>query len=276
MNRAAGRMDVIGGIDALTRDVGRLFVVVGVFDGLHRGHAYLLRELRHAAARRRAKPAVLTFDHHPDEILAGAAPPLLCDPEERLSRLERAGVSVTIVQHFDLALRMTSFDAFVTRLDERVELAGFLMTPDSAFGFERRGTPDAVAGLGRALGYDVELVAPLELDGRAVRSSDIRAAIAAGDLARAARGLGRPVSVTGRSKRLAAATELRTELPVALPPDGAYAAVAVSSGDRTGVRRRLVVRSDRVTLEPPLGVPDGVRVRARLPVPTQPATIRRS
>ena len=74
---------------------GPLLVVVGVFDGLHRGHLYLLRELRRAARRLGARPAVLTFDHHPDEILAGAAPPLLCDPDERLARLERAGVAVT-------------------------------------------------------------------------------------------------------------------------------------------------------------------------------------
>ena len=60
-----------------------------------------------------ARPAVLTFDHHPDEILAGAAPPLLCDPEERLARLERDGVAVTVVEHFDEALRRTPYDAFV-------------------------------------------------------------------------------------------------------------------------------------------------------------------
>ena len=60
------------------------------------------------------------------------------------------------------------------------------MTPDAAFGFERRGTPDALAALGRERGFDVVVVPPFTLDGRAVRSSDIRAAIAAGDLAAAA------------------------------------------------------------------------------------------
>ena len=75
-------MTVVAGVDALEPHHGPLFVVIGVFDGLHLGHQYLLRHLRRAASRSEAKPAVITFDHHPDEILVGAAPPpLLCDPE---------------------------------------------------------------------------------------------------------------------------------------------------------------------------------------------------
>src|SRR4029077_10389066 len=106
----------------------------GVFDGLHRGHEYLLRELRGVASARGARPTVITFDHHPDEILKGAAPPLLCDPEERLERLAAAGIEVTVIETFDRALRETPYDAWIRRIADRVELAGFLMTPESAFG----------------------------------------------------------------------------------------------------------------------------------------------
>ncbi|HYX12122.1 MAG TPA: hypothetical protein VE817_09075, partial [Candidatus Acidoferrum sp.] len=70
---------VVDGVEGMSGDLGRLFVVVGVFDGLHRGHAYLLEHLLTEADRRRARPSVITFDHHPDEVLVGAAPPLLCD-----------------------------------------------------------------------------------------------------------------------------------------------------------------------------------------------------
>ncbi|HYN48809.1 MAG TPA: adenylyltransferase/cytidyltransferase family protein, partial [Candidatus Nanopelagicales bacterium] len=114
--------DALPGIEALRPADGPILVVVGVFDGLHRGHLYLLRELRRAARRLHARPAVLTFDHHPDEILAGAAPPLLCDPEERLARLERDGVAVTVVEHFDEALRRTPYDAFVASIRARTPL----------------------------------------------------------------------------------------------------------------------------------------------------------
>jgi riboflavin kinase / FMN adenylyltransferase len=228
---------VVHGVDGLTHEDGRLFVVIGVFDGLHRGHLYLLDELGKAARARDAKPAVITFDHHPDEIITGQAPPLLCDPAERLERLESAGVAVTVVQTFDVALRMTPFDAFVRRIVERVDLAGFLMTPESAFGHDRGGTPETVAALGRDLGYDVVVVPQFELDGKAVRSADIRAAIAAGDLREAEQLLGRPVSVVGTVARAARdATELSFPMPVSLPPAGAYEATLTTPGGGERVR----------------------------------------
>ena len=218
----AGASSVVPGVDALRPSHGRLFMVVGVFDGLHRGHMYLIRHLRHEAAKRHARPAVITFDAHPDEILRGVAPPLLLDPQERLERLAGAGVEVTVVQHFDVALRTTPYDAFVRRIVERVDLAGFLMTPDAAFGYERRGTPEALSELGRAGGFEVVVVPPFEIDGRAIRSSEIRQAIAAGDLASARRALGRDVAVIGSatSSEDRAATEIRFDLPTAVPPDG--------------------------------------------------------
>ncbi len=219
--------DALPGIDALRASDGPLLVAVGVFDGLHRGHLYLLRELRRAARRLGAHPAVLTFDHHPDEILAGAAPPLLCDPDERLARLERDGVAVTIVEHFDEALRRTPYDAFVRHLQARTRIAGFLMTPDAAFGHERRGTPATLAALGAATGFEVVVVPPFDLDGRPVRSTEIRAAIAGGDLASARALLGRRVAATGIVAERDAdgrGAALRFPLPVALPPAGTYAA----------------------------------------------------
>lgn len=216
-------MRVVPGIDALDSTVGRLFVVVGVFDGLHLGHEYLLRELARGAARRDAVPAVVTFDHHPEEVLLGKAPPLLCDPDERLARLEAASVAVTVVQTFDVALRETPFEAFVRRIADRVDLAGFLMTPESAFGYQRAGTPDRVAALGHAMGYDVEVVPQFTLDGEPVRSSDIRAAIAAGDLGRAERLLGRRYGVTGDGVEIGVhRVAMRFAMPVALPPAGTY------------------------------------------------------
>jgi len=226
MSDAPPSIDAVHGIDALTRAHGRLFVVVGVFDGLHRGHQYLLRHLRREARRRGARPAVVTFDHHPDEIVVGAAPPLLCDLDERLVRLADEGVEVTVVQHFDVALRMTSYDRFVEMIRERVELAGFLMTPDAAFGHERRGTPPALAELGRRDGFEVVVVPPLDLDDHPVRSADVRAAVAAGDLAGARHLLGRSLAVVGeRIDGGPAGVRLAFPIPMALPPAGRYAAL---------------------------------------------------
>jgi riboflavin kinase/FMN adenylyltransferase len=217
-------MQVVHGVDQLAPEHGPAFVVIGVFDGLHLGHTYLLRHLVTEAKARQAHPMVITFDHHPDEVLTGHAPPLLLDPAERLERLAAADVAVTVVQHFDEALRRTPYDVFVERIRDRVELRGFLMTPDAAFGYERRGTPDALAELGARLGFDVVVAPPFTLDGRPVRSSDIRSAIAAGDLAGASALLGRPVSLTGVVEDSGPdGVGLGFELPVALPPAGEYA-----------------------------------------------------
>ncbi len=218
-------MDVVEGIDELGPQHGPAFIVVGVFDGLHRGHAYLLDHLVAEASARGARPAVITFDHHPDEVLMGKAPPLLLDPGERLERLEAAGVAVTVVQHFDQALRQTPYDAFVERIRARVALSGFLMTPEAAFGFERRGTPATLAVLGARDGFDVVVVPTFDLDGQEVRSSTIRDSVAGGDLVTAARLLGRPVSLTGSTEAAGdGRTRLEFALPLALPPDGDYEA----------------------------------------------------
>jgi len=263
--------DALPGIDALRPSDGPLLVALGMFDGLHRGHLYLLRELRRAARRLGARPTVITFDHHPDEVIAGAAPPLLCDPDERLSRLERAGVALTVVEHFDDALRRTPYDAYVARIRARTDLAGFVMTPDAAFGHQRRGTPQALSELGRRDGFEVVVVPPFDLDGRPVRSSEIRAAIAAGDLEAARALLGRRVAATGSlSSREAGGRggRLTFALPVALPPAGEYRATVEAArgpGVRPGpVRRgRAAVRADgtiEVRTSPDALRPDRLRV----------------
>jgi riboflavin kinase/FMN adenylyltransferase len=212
-------MEVVTGVDALRPAHGPIFAVIGVFDGLHRGHVYLLDHLVREALARDAHPCVITFDHHPDEVLTGTAPPLLLHPNERVSRLGDAGVDVTVIQHFDDAVRRTTYDDFLAMIRAGTDLAGLLMTPDAAFGYQRAGTPDAVRGLGEREGFDLVVVEPLEIDGAAVRSSDIRSAIERGDLAAAERLLGRPVALQGDRQD----GRVTFDWPMAMPPAGEYA-----------------------------------------------------
>lgn len=260
-------MDVIAGIDALHPELGRIFFTVGVFDGIHRGHLYLLDELRRAASAHGAKAGVITFDAHPDEVLLGAAPPLLVDPDERLARLAEAGVEVTVVQAFDDDLRTTTYADFVRRIAERVDLAGFLMTPDAAFGHGRAGTPETLAALGRDAGFAVVVVPVLTGEHGPIRSSEIRAAIADGDTTRAAALLGRDVALVGHAGQGSdeRGTALAFDLPVALPPDGTYRVLVELPGEAWPLRRRLLVNARHLRLEPAVEAAPGVRVRVRLP-----------
>ena len=162
---------------------------------------------------------------------------------------------MTVVQHFDTALRQTPYDVFVERIRARSALKGFLMTPDAAFGYERRGTPETLAALGDREGFEVVVVPPFDLGGRPVRSSEIRTAIAEGDLGLATALLGRPVTLTGWADDGDADHQrLRFALPTAVPPDGTYAgriggadcALEIRAGEAT-IRPRATSR--RVTVE---------------------------
>jgi riboflavin kinase/FMN adenylyltransferase len=249
-------IEVVGGVEGLRVDHGPVFAVIGVFDGIHLGHRYLLGRLVEEARDRGARPCVITFDSHPDEILVGAAPPVLVDPAERVRMLGEAGVEVVVVQHFDAALRSTEYDEFVHRITSRTALAGLLMTPDAAFGHDRRGTPDAVRALGEADGFDLVVAPPFEVDGRSVRSSDVRSAIAAGDFQTAERLLGRPYAVVGE---VGSDGTLRFDMPVAQPAAGSYPVKA--NGQPATV---TIDDSGMMRLEPAAAWPPGDRVNIEL------------
>jgi FAD synthase len=177
-----------------------------------------------------------------------------------------------VIQAFDEALRRTPYDVFVEQIRERAALSGFLMTPDAAFGFERAGTPETLAALGRRDGFDVVVVPPFDLAGRPVRSSEIRSAIAEGRLDDARTLLGRPLRYVARVAGHGVgegASVLAFPLPVALPPAGDYPVTAeIAHGLQ--IPTRLVVSDDgQATLA--MAAPEGATVAITLPS-ASPAT----
>lgn len=217
-------------------------VSIGVFDGVHLGHQAILAANRARAAALGARSTVVTFQTHPKGTLLGRAPRTLTSLEHRLELFRRAGVEHTRVLAFDASLRERSAEDFVREtLVRDLGARAFVLGFDSKFGRDRRGTPELL----RTLGLDVEVVGKVEVGGRAVSSTAIREAVELGDLAGAARMLGRPVSVLGtvvrgsaRGRELGFPTanlDLHHELH---PPPGVWAGRALVLG-ASGARGSL-------------------------------------
>jgi riboflavin kinase/FMN adenylyltransferase len=192
-----------GGLRALGLDelppVGPAVVSLGVFDGVHRGHVALLQATRRAAAERGAAAVALVFDPPPDEVIRfGTRVPRLAPLATVLERIEgEEALDRALPLRFDDELRRHPAEDFLAELAPAIELRGLVMSPESAFGRGRGGTLDRMRELGAVRGFDVISVEPVVIDGGAVSSTRIREAIAAGDVAGAAR-LGRRPRLEGR------------------------------------------------------------------------------
>lgn len=181
-------MIVVQGIDALRLE--RPWVTWGVFDGVHLGHQALLRALGKPAA-------VITFDPHPEEVLFGREIRWLAPLDLRLRLLERHGVDAVAVQKFSREFsEQGPEEFFLRRILDPLRPAGVVLGHDSAFGRDRAGTFEQARAWGVELGVEVRACEAVEMEG-VVSSSRIRDALARGDVADAARCLGRPYRLVG-------------------------------------------------------------------------------
>lgn len=201
----------------------RFVATVGVFDGVHLGHAHVLDALARLAVDCDAVAVAITFDPHPQAVVSGHTPDLICDPAQKLGSMWEAGAKLVVVQHFDEAFRAQTADEFLERLARGRDLAGLVMSAESAFGRDRQGTIDTVRRLAARDGWRLVEVDTLEVDGQRVSSGRIRELIAAGDLAGAGRLLGRGYAITGTATAAADGwSSVTTSGPFAMPPAGSY------------------------------------------------------
>lgn len=174
------------------------WLTIGIFDGVHRGHRKILEALVSGARGAGCPAVVLTFHPHPAIVLGGRADfRCLTTPEERGGLLEEAGVDLVITQAFDREFAGQTAGEFMRRIAPTLGLRCLVLGHDSALGRGREGDAARLAEIGQDLGYQVEVVPPLEDEGGVISSTRIRAAVAAGEVAYAASALGRPYSLEG-------------------------------------------------------------------------------
>lgn len=211
--------------------VGPAALCMGVFDGVHLGHRALVELTARVAAERGLASVALLFDPPPIEVLRpDRRVPRLAPVGENLRRLRAAGITAPVALHFDDALRQLAPEEFLAALAPGIELRALVMTPDSAFGRSRAGTPEAMQQHGGVAGFDVITLDQLvEVGGEPVSSSQIRAHLGDGEIGAARDLLGAPPYLTGI---IGAGGAMAFEYLPALPAPGQYTASTRAGGGR--------------------------------------------
>jgi riboflavin kinase/FMN adenylyltransferase len=209
-----------------------VWLTIGSFDGVHRGHQEIIRRLAAGAHAQTVPAVVLTFYPHPAIVLRGSNGPFyLSSPNERAEIIGSLGVDIVILQRFDRQLADTSARDFVIKLKERLGLRHLLIGHDFTLGRRREGDIPTLKRLGEELGFEVEVHQPVLLEGQVISSSQIRSALTAGNVEHAQQLLGRAYRLTGevvpgdgRGRTIGIPTaNLETWSDQVLPAAGVYA-----------------------------------------------------
>lgn len=215
-------------------------LTIGVFDGVHLGHKYLISQLKRRAAERNLLSGVVTFSQHPEEMVSPQTRlPFLTSLEEKIELIKKEGVGFVTVLSFTPELARLSARDFLILLARYLRMRGLVVGHDFALGKDREGSIDVLRALGEEMGVTVAEVGAKRINGEVVSSTSVRSALAEGDMKRARRLLGRYFSIRGP---VVAGNHIGTGLGFptaniavesghALPADGVYATRAYIDGN---------------------------------------------
>jgi riboflavin kinase/FMN adenylyltransferase len=217
----------------------KVCLAIGFFDGVHLGHQQIVRQTLSDAKQHEAIGLVLTFDRHPNTVVAPNRLPLLVySLPQKLRAIESLGAANLLLIHFDKAFSEQTGEDFVRGLARDLgHIQSLCVGASFVFGHKRGGNVELLRKLGAELKFTVHGMAAVSLDGRAVSSTRIREAIRAGDLDRVSQMLGRAYSLAGTVVRgdglghqLGFPTANLDATDLALPPHGVYAVHAEAGG----------------------------------------------
>ncbi len=220
-------------------DGGRTVVAFGMFDGVHEGHAELMRRANFLGFKHHLPSVVYTFSTHPMATFAPErVPPQLDTRSERIQSIARTGVYAAVLRPFDREFAALSPEKFVRSFCEALHPAHVVIGFNYSFGSKGAGKAEDMIRLGKEFGFETHVVDEVTVDGSPVSSTRIRSLVAGGDMMEAMALLSRPYQVCGvvrAGKQLGRKLDFPTanlSYPQgkALPPCGVYAARATLRG----------------------------------------------
>jgi riboflavin kinase/FMN adenylyltransferase len=234
-----------------------------MFDGVHLGHQQVIRQTIEDARQHEGVAVAITFDCHPNAVVApGRHPPLIYSLPQKLRVIESLGIDTTWLIHFDKAFSEIPGEAFIRGLARDFGAVHSLCVGSAfTFGHKRSGSIALLKRLGQELAFIVHGLASVSLDGKVVSSTRIREAIRAGNFDAAGQMLGRPYAICGVVEQgdrigheLGFPTANLSVQNLVLPPNGVYAARATVAGKVYSVALNIGLRPTVASTKPQLRV----------------------
>lgn len=240
----------------------KYILALGFFDGVHLGHGALLRACREMADRLGAHAGVVTFSDHPDTLVSGSSPELICGRQDKLSLMKTLyGMETVIFLPFDRRMMTMPWQEFFHLLRCRYHAVGLVCGEDFRFGDRGAGSAALLRQICGENGMECAVIPQQRLDGAVISSTYIRELLKRGEMERACRFLGHPHLLSGRvvrGQRIGRTIGIPTaniqpEEPVLELYHGVYACKAVCEGREypavVNVGSRPTVDGSRVTVE---------------------------
>ncbi|MDH4291002.1 MAG: bifunctional riboflavin kinase/FAD synthetase [Dehalococcoidia bacterium] len=178
---------------------GETLLTIGVFDGVHAGHRYLLKRLQQHAAEKNLLSGVVTFNPHPQSVLRpGDQLPCLSDLEDRVTTFQQLGLNIVAVLTFTPKLAQLSARDFMSLLKKYLKMRGIMVGPDFALGRGGEGNISLLRTLGDEMKFTVEVIPSYTINGEVVSSTLIRQALVQGDMKRVEKLMGRHFYLRGK------------------------------------------------------------------------------
>lgn len=237
-------------------------ITIGVFDGVHSGHKYLLSKLAEQSKNDKLISCVITFKQHPQNLLNPQSRlPFLTNLPQKTKLLRDEGVQIIIALTFTLELAQTSARQFIELLKRYLNMRSLILGPDFTLGRSQEGNVDLLRNLSGDMDFELTVMPHLRIDGEIVSSTAIRDALIKGNIKKANKMLGRYFSLegriimgSGRGMELGFPTaNLDIETERALPSDGIYVTWAYLDNKRypsvTNIGKRPTFGKDDRTVE---------------------------